>query len=671
MAGNAKPSGRRRLWVLFVGLLLSAAIAALYFCFLVRQEKTNIERIRTIYAERTENLVNSVFHKTDVLAAAVKLENGNITEQTFNTVAQIVYEKDSGIRGIQYMPGAVVTYSYPVEGNEAVIGKNFLEIPERRKDVMLAIESKSIALSGPYHLIQGGLGVVARNPVFLTDENGREYFWGFSAIVLDLPDALTSAGLNHLPEEGYDFQLFCINENDERIVISGNPALDTDAAVRGVIQVPHHEWTLAIASLYPWLNPVKALAAFCIGLLLTLVLWKLSHAVAREREAVLAKDRFFSDISHDMRTPLNAVLGFTALAQKPGLTAAEKDAYLARIESSGQLLLELVNDTLMLSKASNGKIQLHPEPCGTEELTASILSTAAALAERRDVQFLTDLSGYRPRTILADRLSVEKIFLNLLTNAVKYTPAGGHVWVSVRDEPPDAKTPELVFRVRDDGIGMSREFLAHIYEPFAQENRPGQEAGGTGLGLAIVKQLVELMGGTIHISSEKDRGTEATVRLRFPEAGPQEPAAGQPSGPPADEGALQGKKVLLCEDNQLNREIAAALLVSRGLTVCTAENGAIGLQMFADSALSEYDAILMDLRMPVMDGLTAARTLRTLDRPDAQTVPILAMTADAFEDDVQKCLEAGMNGHLAKPVIPENLYSHLAELIRSRERTAE
>ena len=124
MAGNAKPSGRRRLWVLFVGLLLSAAIAALYFCFLVRQEKTNIERIRTIYAERTENLVNSVFHKTDVLAAAVKLENGNITEQTFNTVAQIVYEKDSGIRGIQYMPGAVVTYSYPVEGNEAVIGNH-------------------------------------------------------------------------------------------------------------------------------------------------------------------------------------------------------------------------------------------------------------------------------------------------------------------------------------------------------------------------------------------------------------------------------------------------------------------------------------------------------------------------------------------------------------------
>ena len=671
MAGKTNPSNRKEIRILFAGIFVSALIAALCMGFLRHEETEKIRRIQTVYAERTENLINRVFHKTDVLAAAVKLENGDITEKTFNTVAQLVYEEDSGIRGIQYMPGAVVTYSYPVEGNEEVIGKNFFEIPERRKDVMLAIDTKSIALSGPYNLIQGGLGVVARNPIFLTDASGKEYFWGFSAIILNLPDALTSAGLNHLPEEGYDFQLYCVNENGERLVIAGNPDLDTAKALSGEIRVPHHEWTLAVASLRPWLDPAKTLGVFCICLFLTFVLWKLSCAAAREREAVRAKDRFFSNISHDMRTPLNAVLGFAALAQADGVSDAEKDACLAKISSAGGLLLELVNDTLTLSKAGNGKIQLCPEPCSTEELGNAFLPTAAELAARKGVQFSVDRSGYRKRTILVDRLNTEKIFLNLLTNAIKYTPAGGHVWASVRDEPADAKDPDIVFVIRDDGIGMSKEFLEHLYEPFSQENRPGFEGSGTGLGLAIVKQLVGLMGGTIRTVSEEGKGTEITVRLHFPETDSAPAASGEKLNLRAKEGSLSGKKVLLCEDNALNREIAAALLNSRGVEVQTAENGQEGLTAFSGSGAYEFDAVLMDLRMPVMDGLTAARKIRALNRPDAKTVPIIAMTADAFEDDVQKCLRAGMNGHLAKPIIPEKLFGLLTEAVCGRRSTAE
>jgi signal transduction histidine kinase/ActR/RegA family two-component response regulator len=671
METRANRTDRKTLWVLIVGILISALVSILYFSFLQRQEETNIRRIQTIYADRTENLINSVFHKTDVLAAAVKIENGDITEETFDTVAQLVYQKDSGIRGIQYMPGAVVTYSYPVEGNEAVIGKNFLEIPERRKDVMLAINTKSIALSGPYNLIQGGLGVVARNPVFLKDASGKERFWGFSAIILDLPAALTSAGLDHISEEGYAFQLYCVNENNERIVIAGNPGLNADRAVSGAIQVPHHEWTLAITSLRPWRNPAKALSVFCVCLLLTAILWRLAIAAAREREAVMAKDSFFSNISHDMRTPLNAMLGFASLAQAEGVSEAEKDAYIAKIGSAGELLLDLVNDTLTLSKASNGKIQLRPEPCSTEEMGDAILPAAAELAERKGVNFTADWSGHRKRTVLADRLNVEKIFLNLLTNAIKYTPAGGHVLASMSDEPADAKDPDLVFAVRDDGIGMSKEFLARSCEPFAQENRPGYEAGGTGLGLAIVKQLVDLMGGTIRMTSEKDKGTEVVVRFHFPETDAKEIRPRAAAARTAAGGLLSGKRVLLCEDNALNREIAVALLKRKGMEVETAENGESGLRAFTDSAPGEYDAILMDLRMPLMDGLTAARTIRGLDRPDAKTVPILAMTADAFEDDVEKCLDAGMNGHIAKPVIPEKLYELLTEAICGRKRDAE
>ncbi len=653
----------KKLWILFTGIFISALISIFLFFFLKNQEKANIQRIQTIYSERTENLINSIFHKTDVLAAAVKLNKGNITEETFNAVAQLVYEKDSGIRGIQYMPDAIVTYSYPIAGNEAVIGKNFLEIPERKKDVMLAIDTKSIALSGPYKLIQGGMGVVARNPVFLTDADGKEYFWGFSAIILDLPDALSSAGLDQLPEEGYDFQLFCINENNERLIIAGNPILDLSKAIYGKIEVPHHEWTLAVVSKHPLINWIRALSVFFFGLLLSVLIWKLFCLIDRERAASTAKDRFFSNISHDMRTPLNAVLGFTMLAQAPGLSAAEKDSYLSKIESAGELLLALINDTLTLSKANSGKIQLHPEPCSTEDLGSSVLPPVAALAEQKGIHFIVDKSGYRKRTILIDRLNSEKIFLNLLTNAVKYTPTGGHIWASVRDEPANAKDADLVFTIRDDGIGMSKEFLKRLYEPFSQENRPGYESNGTGLGLAIVKQLVDLMGGTISVTSTEGKGTEFIVRLHFPESNAKSAPQKKPFAL-TEESRLHGKKILLCEDNALNREIAIALLKNSGMDVRIAENGKIGVEIFSASAVNEFSAILMDLRMPVMNGLEAAQEIRALPRPDAKTIPIIAMTADAFDDDIQKCQAVGMNDHIAKPVDPVRLIQVLAQVIK-------
>lgn len=275
-----------------------------------------------------------------------------------------------------------------------------------------------------------------------------------------------------------------------------------------------------------------------------------------------------------------------------------------------------------------------------------------------------DSSGYRPRTILADRLNVEKILLNLLTNAVKYTPEGGSIWVTVKDVPGANADPDLVFSIRDNGIGMSKEFLSQLYEPFAQENQQGYEAYGVDLGLSIVKQLVELMGGSITVNSRKGEGTEFTVRMYLRETtdiqNRQSPTEHSP-----DE-KLSGRKMLLCEDNKLNREIACALLRQKGVEVITAENGKIGLECFAASKPGEFDAILMDIRMPVMDGITATQAIRELERADAQTVPIIAMTADAFAEDIERCLEAGMNAHLAKPIEPQMFYRALTEHLKKR-----
>lgn len=653
-----KLRGKRNLGILGICLLLSAAVSLWYYHILQQQAKLDIERLTTIYATRTESVINTVFHKTDILAAVVKLNNGQLTEPAFNTIAQLVYKKNSGIRGIQYMPAAVVTYSFPIEGNEGVIGKDFFKIPERQKDIWLAINTKSIALSGPYNLIQGGLGVVARNPIFLTNAGGQEYFQGFSAIILDLPEALDEVEFGNLREEGYDFQLFCINENNERLVIAGNKNLAVEQAFCTPIQVPHHTWTLALRSLQPFLNTAKSGGVFLAGMVLSVIIWLLLGAILQRAAAVQAKDKFFSDISHDMRTPLNAVIGFSALARKQDLSVEQKDAYLAKIQDAGKLLLDLINDTLTVSKAGSGKLFLHLQPVATSQLTSSILEPIRALAEEKHITLILE-EKYRPRIILADWLNLHKIYMNLLNNAVKFTPEGGHIRVTLSDTEAGA----LVVKIQDDGIGISQEFLPHLFEPFAQEQRKGYEGVGTGLGLAIVKQLVDLMQGTIKVESRQDKGTIFTVQLPFKEV--SLPATTPPvSRVQENLSVLQGKKILLCEDNTINREIAVTLLKRQGMVTVEAVNGQEGINKFTASAVGEYAAILMDLRMPTLDGYEAANAIRDLPRADAQSIPIIAMTADVFASDVDRCRAAGMNSHVGKPIEPGLLYHTLAQLIK-------
>ena len=651
---------QKNIGVLLIGIIISLSVAAVCYRELNESSAKEVKSVSETYAARTESNINVIFHKTDVLAAVVKLQNGKVSLDTFNEVAKLIYDENRGIRGIQYMPGAVVTYSYPIEGNEAVMGKNFFNIPERRKDVDLAIDTKKIALSGPYELIQGGLGVVARNPIFLKDASGHEYFWGFSAIVLDLPQAIEGAALNHLKSDGYDYQLYCINENNERLVIEGNPNLDLSQAVSIDIRVPNHVWTLAIRPWNPWANLAKAIGVFLLGFLLSLLIW-LRYSMIRQREAALAsRDMFFSDISHDMRTPLNAIIGFSMLAQKPGLPGPSKDGYIRKIEASAALLLDLINDTLTISRANLGKLQIHEEPVSARKLALSIIDPIRVMAQEKHITVNFAVTGYRPDFIMADQLNVQKIFLNLLNNAVKYTPEDRNIWLTIHFEkqPPDRVA--VTAKVRDDGIGIGPEFLEHLYEPFAQERRKGYEGMGSGLGLAIVKQIVDLLGGTIQVESKPDHGTTFTVNLFFCEA--ERPAKDRLSGP-EDLSRLVGCKVLICEDNLLNQEIIAELLKDQGLVVDLAENGKIGVEKFAASAAGEYQAILMDLRMPVMDGYEAVTAIRRLNHPDAAVIPIFALTADAFEGDAQKCMDTGMNGCLTKPVdmkkIMEALYQTL------------
>lgn len=371
------------------------------------------------------------------------------------------------------------------------------------------------------------------------------------------------------------------------------------------------------------------------------------------------QNSFFSNISHDMRTPLNAVLGFVRLAQKDKLEPEKRGEYLEKAESSGALLLDLINDTLTLSKVSSGKLELHLEPVRARALFDSVIEPIRAEATKKNINFIVDYSKSLDRIIMIDRLNVQKIFLNLLSNAVKYTPPGGQVNLIIFNVCEDGKSPDSLLVVSDNGIGISKKFLPRIFEPFSQEKKMGYESIGTGLGLSIVKQLVDLMGGSIDVKSEQGKGTTFTVRLHFEEAddiAAEDTNMEKDHAPDID---LSGKKVLLCEDNALNREIAIALLKNKGISVVEVENGAIGVKKYSQSGKGEYAAILMDIRMPVMDGIEATKSIRALVRPDAKTVPIIAMTADAFPEDIQKCFDAGMNTHIAKPIDPFKLYQLL------------
>jgi CheY-like chemotaxis protein len=338
--------------------------------------------------------------------------------------------------------------------------------------------------------------------------------------------------------------------------------------------------------------------------------------------------------------------------------------YLSKIKVSGSLLLDLVNDTLMLSRIESGKMVINPDVVDFNRMIHHITVPIRANANVKGIQFELETVGIPANLVLhMDRLNTQKIFLNLLGNAIKFTPEGGSVLFRIEAfDNPEFGT-NYRFTVKDTGIGIGKDFLSKLYEPFTQEHASDANSLGTGLGLSIVKQLINLMGGRITVQSEVGRGTEFTVYLYF-EIAQDKAKANRTLPNHSEDKDLRGKKILLCEDNYLNTEIAKTVLEMQGLLVTCAANGKIGSDIFAASMPGEYDAILMDLRMPVMDGYEATEAIRKMNRPDAKTVPIIALTADVYEKDKKKTTEMGMNGHVSKPLDPAFLFSELRRLCK-------
>lgn len=379
------------------------------------------------------------------------------------------------------------------------------------------------------------------------------------------------------------------------------------------------------------------------------------------RKANAAKTDFLSRMSHDIRTPMNAIIGMTNLAKKSANVSEETLDYLEKINSSSNFLLGLINDILDMSKIESGSLNFNPSVYFYNDFLSNISAMFTPLCNNKNVTFIIERGLTENTALFVDKVRFNQIFFNILSNAIKYTPNGGEVKYEMKNILVNNKNLSADYIISDNGIGMSEEFQKEMFNPFAREHDDTNTTEGTGLGLAITKNILDLMGGNINVSSKEGKGTTVIIHLEIPLAAKEQIVTNKI----ADNliGDLNGKKVLLVEDHPLNTEIAEKILENKGVTVVSAKNGLDGLNKFRSSDQYEFDAILMDIRMPVMDGLDTTKKIRKLNRPDAKNIPIIAMSANAYQEDIEKSLSAGINEHLAKPINPELLYATLEKFI--------
>lgn len=420
------------------------------------------------------------------------------------------------------------------------------------------------------------------------------------------------------------------------------------------------------------------------GSIFVFVMYKMLSGTLREiiegerREAKLLADdessrvktSFLSTVSHEMRTPMNVIIGMDTIALREPELPPQTRLCLERIGLSARHLLGLINNILDINRIESGHFVIQRKPFALREEISQAVGIAQALCEEKKLAFRLYGEEHLNGRYLGDAMVIKQVLLELLDNAVKYTDCPGSVILSVSAESAGTGRQRVTLAVKDTGVGMDPEFVQKIFNVFTREDDTNTSRfGGTGLGLGLARRLVELMGGEISVTSRKNVGSTFTVSLPLEET--DEALEEVPSlvpEPVREEVSLEGRRVLIVEDIDENAEIAADLLELEGVESERAENGQIGLEKVEKAPPGYYDAVLMDIRMPVMDGLEATRRIRALPRPDIQRLPIIALSANAFEEDVKNTLEAGMNAHLAKPADADQLYDTLRMFIAKRDK---
>ena len=669
------------------GLVFLVTLLLVFGCtFLVNQNQQRREKLKAAYTaestiSRIEVQLNRYLAESDLVKKSIE-EGLTISDKQFATLSRLMQDEDDIIKVHEIAKDGIVSQIYPMEGNEDVIGLNMIENPERKKDARLARDSGEYTIAGPFELVQGGNGVLLFDPVYRTDDKGCKKFWGFSILVMDWQKFIKKMELDQLENAGYHYQIWKKGTDDEKIVIAQCDNLQETDTLEVACTVPNDTWYFEIVPENGWVTMTQKLWGLFISVMTALIVMiiylqfkmrryrdalhekELEKAVLEAKNANEAKTRFLFNMSHDIRTPMNAIIGFSELLEKH---IDEKDKaidYLGKIKSSSNFLLSLINYVLEMARIESGKLALKKEVGCVTELIESLTDVFEPGVKKKFITYSCEID-IQHKYVIGDETKVREIFINIIGNSVKYTPEGGKISVSVKEEPFE-KENYIAYRiiVEDNGIGMSKEYLPHIFEEFSREHTSTEsKVTGTGLGLPIVKSLIDMMGGTIEVESQLGCGTKMNVVLPFELASEKQILEEKQKEKEKISDSILGKRVLLAEDNELNAEIAMTVLKENGLKAERAANGKQCMEMLKKMPEDYYDMILMDIQMPEMDGYEATKRIRNLDDARAD-IPIVAMTANAFEEDRQKALESGMNAHVSKPVDMNMLFKVMAQILK-------
>ena len=568
------------------------------------------------------------------------------------------------IQSIQIAPDGVVTEIYPEAGNES--GKiDLIHDKERGKISCYARDNDVITMQGPFSLKQGGTGIAVRNPVYVEQKNGERTFWGFTIVIIRVPDIFADS-IKSLTDFSYEYKLSkSIAPWDETYEEVYGSVVEMIDPVTYTFELGDSQWVLEVMPENGWNSNEKLYRLWGCGLLIVLLLTgfvfmimllhrtqesentvvelnkKLQKALEQAKTASVEKSNFLFNMSHDIRTPMNAVIGMTSLIRHDAGNKDKVIEYADKIDISSQHLLGIINDILDMSKIEAGKTVFKYDDFSILNFIQKINNLFHSQIDEKK-QTLTTKKNIRHEWVNGDQLHLMQIFNNLLSNAVKYTQEGGELQFLVEEcETNSSVYAKYRFLVRDNGIGMSADFKDKIFDAFTRaENSVTNKIQGTGLGMAITRNLVEAMGGTIDVESELGQGScfEVLIELRIAEDRTVALAA-QEDTDEQDGNILQGMRFLCAEDNELNAEILTELLKTEGAECTICENGEEVLKAFEQSAPVDYDMILMDVQMPVMNGYETTKAIRRSSHELAKKIPIIAMTANAFSEDIQHSLQ--------------------------------
>ena len=667
-------------------VFLTMFVIILGCTFLVNENQKKREQLKAAYTaestiSRVEVQLNRYMAESDLVKKSI--EDGlMISDAQFAQLSRLMQDEDYIIKTHEIAKDGIVSQIYPIQGNENAMGFNVLEDSERKKAALLARDSGEYTIAGPFDLVQGGTGVLLFDPVYQTDAQGNEKFWGFSILVMDWEKFIDKMELDKLEEAGYHYQIWKRgNKDDEQVVIAQCTNFKKDDTLEVACKVPNDTWYFEIIPGNGWITSMQKLWGLLISLMTAFIIMivylqfrmqryreqihetELEKAVYEAKCANEAKTRFLFNMSHDIRTPMNAIIGFADLLEKHIDEKERVRDYIGKIKSSSEFLLSLINYVLETARIESGKTTLKKEVCCASRLIESLIDVFEPEVCKKGLTY-SYTKDIEHEYVMGDETKVREIFINIIGNSLKYTPAGGKITIDIREIPFDREN-YIAYKivVEDTGIGMSEDYLPHIFEEFSREHTSTEsKVVGTGLGLPIVKALIDLMGGTIEIESEAGKGTKTTVMIPFEIATQEQILEEQQKEKEFVPEDIKEKRMLVAEDNELNAEITLTVLKEKGLLVERAANGKECVEMLKEKPADYYDMILMDIQMPEMDGYQATEMIRNLGDSRA-AVPIVAMTANAFEEDRQKALDAGMNAHVSKPVDMNVLFRVMAKFI--------